>query len=308
MLQKPSKNPGQNSGQNTQASIFDENAIYHNRKRCLNNFGDHNFLFELAAENIADRLLDITHNFDHAVLNGCLRLPNRFYDLLSNNGDIKHLMKMDLFGADICGSEIALPFGQNSLDLFLSFLTMHTINDLPGALIQINYALKPDGLFLGTLFGGETLYELRLAMMQAEQDLKGGVHPRILPFADKQQMGALMQRAGFALPVIDSDIIEVTYPSLTKLYHDLRGMGEANTIKQRSRYNPGRAFFNRVEDIYKNNYTVDGQILARFEIIYLIGWAPHESQQKPMRPGSAQTSLAQALDTDENKSDVPTGF
>lgn len=202
----------------------------------------------------------------------------------------------------IFADEEFLPFANESFDLVLGTLNLHTVNDLPGALLQIRKSLKPDGLFLASMLGGETLYELRQVMTQAEMNTRGGISPRIAPFADKQQMGALLQRAGFNLPVVDSDIITVTYDNIFKLFHDLRYMGEGNAIAARDKTPPGKKLFMEAARLYQEQFAgADGRITASFEIIFLTGWAPHSSQQKPLRPGSAETSLADALSTREIK-------
>lgn len=249
----------------------------------------HGFLFDWAASQLAERLGDIRRDFPLA-----LQIGPRGPDIRANG--------IGKWIRDIAFHEDLFPFAPHSLDLILSNLTLHSINDLPGALIQIRRALRPDGLFLAAMLGGETLYELRQVLYEAETMMKGGLSPRIHPFADKQQMGALMQRAGFALPVVDSDILSVTYPHLAALLQDLRYMGEGNAIAARNKTYPGRDFFRQVEAIYKSKHSdAEGRLLARFEIIFLIGWAPHENQQKPLRPGSAQHRLADALSTQEKK-------
>ncbi len=271
------------------AQIFDRRLLDLKRRRAAANFGAHDFLHRRAANVLEDRLLDVTRDFEEGVLIGPL--------IHKQHPKIKHAVFAD---DSVTGMEERFPFPENSLDLIVSNLTLHTINDLPGALIQMRRALKPDGLFLASMFGGETLYELREVMNRTELNLRGGNSPRILPFADKQQMGALMQRAGFALPVVDSDIFTASYGSLTKLLHDLRGMGESNIIIARDKRYVGRDFFPAVERAYQERHTqTDGRLPASFEIIYLTGWAPHAAQQKPLKPGSAKNRLADALGTDE---------
>ena len=255
--------------------VFESDA----RKRALNRAesidGDFGFLRKHAAENIEDRRQDIKRT-----LKDMLMLQPAHWDNEIEALDVE---------------------GQN-FDLITSVLDLHAVNDLPGLLLQIRQRLKPDGLFLGAMFGGETLHQLRTTLMQTEIDLKNGVSPRVFPFADKQQMGALLQRAGYALPVIDSEIVTVTYDNMFKLMHDLRGMGETNIIAERSRQNPGKEFFMKAAEHYQKNFAdADGRIEATFEIIYLIGWAPDESQQKPLKPGSAEKRLSDALNTDEIK-------
>ena len=257
------------------AQVFDRELLTHRRERTSADFENYSFLQTLARRQIQDRLGDIKREFQAIK-------------------DLEH--------ENFKGDFEALEFEANSLDLITSVLNLHSTNDLPGVLAQIKAALKPDGLFVAALFGGETLHELRESLMQAEMALKGGASPRVFPFADKQQMGALLQRAGFALPVVDSDVVTVTYDNMFKLMHDLRGMGESNIIAARSRVNPGKAFFMEAAKHYQEHFTgKDGRLEASFEIIYLIGWAPHESQQKPLKPGSAQSRLADALQTEERK-------
>lgn len=290
--------------------IFDRQRLISGRKRAQGRFKDHGFLCDYAAAQLTDRLLDIRRSFKCGVLFGNDRISEQDLQAVCRNAGNPDLLRLDIVDSesDVIATEEELPFGKNTLDLIVSHLNLHTLNDLPGALIQMNYALKPDGLFIGSMFGGETLYELRQVLMRTETELKGGVSPRVLPFADKQQMGALLQRAGFALPVVDCDIITVTYPDLQALADDLRGMGEGNIISDRPKTYPGRAFFERARDIYHEDFSdADGRLEATFEIIYLIGWAPHDSQQQPLRPGSAENNLADALGATEVTSDVPTG-
>jgi len=187
-------------------------------------------------------------------------------------------------------------------DLVTSVLDLQHANDLPGLLIQAKRGLKADGLFLAAMFGGETLFELRQSLMQVELEIKGGVSPRVHPFATKQDMGALMQRAGFALPVIDSEIVSVTYDNIFKLITDLRGMGQTNILAERNKSYVGRDFFMRVAEYYQEHFAdADGRIVATFEILFIHGWAPHKSQQKPLRPGSAENRLADVLGAVEVK-------
>ncbi|MEM7650658.1 MAG: methyltransferase domain-containing protein [Pseudomonadota bacterium] len=255
--------------------VFDKAALRRARERASADFKDYSFLHEIAEKQIQDRLGDIKRDFTAR------------YDLTHDDFD----------------NEIeALNLEPESLELVTSTLNLHVINDLPGVLAQIKRALKPDGLFIAAMFGGETLHELRESLMQAELAVKGGASPRVFPFADKQQMGALLQRAGFALPVVDSDIVRVSYENIFKLMHDLRGMGESNVIAERSKTNPGKALFMNAAAHYADHFSDDdGRIQTSFEIIYLIGWAPADTQQKPLKPGSAENRLADALKTEEIK-------
>jgi SAM-dependent methyltransferase len=207
-------------------------------------------------------------------------------------------------GVDIVADEEALPFADQSLDLVISLLSLQTVNDLPGVLIQVRRALKPDGLFLGALLGGDTLAELRDSFAAAEAEVEGGVSPRVAPFADVRELGALLQRAGFALPVADVDRIVVRYASPFALMDDLRRMGETNLLNERRRAPLRRATLLRMAAIYAERFAdADGKVRATFDIVWLSGWAPHESQQQPLRPGSARTRLADALGTRE----IPAG-
>lgn len=186
---------------------------------------------------------------------------------------------------------------EQSHDLILSPLALHAVNDLPGALIQIRRTLRPDGLFIGAMFGGETLCELRASLMEAEMSVCGGVSPRVAPTAGRKDMAALMQRAGFALPVVDADTVTVMYRDIFHLMRDLRGMGETNALAARRRNFTPRRLFAEADEIYRRQHgDADGKIPATFEIIYLTGWAAHESQQKPLKRGSAERSLAEALE------------
>ena len=183
-----------------------------------------------------------------------------------------------------------------SLDLATSLLALQHVNDLPGALIQIRAALRPDGLFVGALLGGDTLTELRQAMTIAESDMTGGASPRVAPFADVRALGGLMQRAGFALPVVDADALVVRYRDLPALLRDLRAFGGANALVARSRRPARRELFARAGAIYAERFSdPDGRLRATFEILWLSGWAPHPRQPKPLKPGSAAMRLEDAL-------------
>jgi SAM-dependent methyltransferase len=207
-------------------------------------------------------------------------------------------------GAGIAADEETLPFADASLDLAVSALALQSVNDLPGALIQIRRALKADGLFVGALLAGDTLAELREAFARAESEIEGGISPRVAPFADLRDLGGLLQRAGFALPVADSDRLVVRYDSPFGLMRDLRAMGATNALSERRRTPLKRTTLLRMAQIYAERFSdPDGRVRATFEIAWLTGWAPHESQQKPLKPGSATRRLADALGTKE----IPAG-
>ncbi len=282
--------------------IFDRARIRANRNRGALRPG-HTFLHEWCAKALVSRLDDIKREFPLAVAIGAGGT-----DILCKTPKIETLITTDLSerllhgvpGLKIQADEEMFPFGGESLDIVLSPLALHTVNDLPGTLLQIRQSLKPDGLFLAAMLGGETLHELRQAITEAEMNLKGGISPRIFPFADKPQMGSLLQRAGFSLPVVDSEIITVTYDNVFRLMHDLRLMGEGNAIVKRDRSYAGKALFMETARLYQERFAdSDGRIFATFEVIFLIGWSPHESQQKPLKPGSATARLADILCTDE---------
>jgi SAM-dependent methyltransferase len=204
----------------------------------------------------------------------------------------------------VVADEEALPFADNTLDLVVSGLSLQAVNDLPGVLVQVRRALKPDGLFLAALLGGDTLAELRQSFATAESELDGGASPRVSPFPDLRELGALLQRAGFALPVTDVDRVTVRYATPFALLHDLRRMGAANPLVERRRVPLRRATLMRAMEVYAERFAdPDGKVRASFDIIWLSGWSPHESQQQPLRPGSAKKRLADALGTSE----IPTG-
>ncbi len=230
--------------------------------------GDFAFLTGFAANSLNNRLLDIKRNFSSSLYIGQGEMKN------SNRlGNITHCD----YGrrADIEADEEFLPFAEKSFDACISNLTLHSVNDLPGALSQIYHSLKPDGLFLASVFGSSTLAELRSCLRQAENEIYGYTKPHIIPFADIKQLGALTQRAGFAMPVADSDMITVTYKSIFDLFRDLRGMGESNIHTDRNRFFSSRALFENTARLYKEKYSEKGgRLSATFEVIYLAGWRP----------------------------------
>lgn len=271
--------------------VFDRILIKARRNRSAANFKDYDFLFQWTDQQLKSRLSDIKRDYASVLQIG------------ARGSVFDNAVVMDIadgFSPSIIAEEEFLPIKDGSLDMVISTLALHSVNDLPGALMQIRKALKPDGLFIAALLGGETLHELRECLMQSEIALKDGASPRVSPFADKQQLGALLQRAGFALPVVDSEIVTVTYEHVFKLFGDLRGMGESNVIAARSKEYVGKTFFMETGKRYQETYAeADGRIPASFEVLFLIGWAPHDSQQQPLKPGSGKTRLAEALGSDE---------
>ncbi|MFP4097559.1 MAG: class I SAM-dependent methyltransferase [Alphaproteobacteria bacterium] len=284
------------------AAIFERSLIARRRMRARNSFHKHGFLFRWSKAQIADRLLDINRRFETVLQLGsrCSFVAGEHERLGSAvfTADLCTLPVSDYVARDcyIQASEEFLPVADGSLDAVLSNLNLHSVNDLPGSLVQIRSALKNDGLFMATMLGGETLHGLRKIMSEVEIKLFGGVSPHISPFADKRQMGDLLARAGFALPVVDSDVITVTYDSVFPLFADIRGMGESNAILARNKKPLTKEYFLHVAQAYKDQYAQsDGRIVAHFEVIHLLGWAPDASQQKPLKPGSAQYRLADFL-------------
>ena len=280
--------------------VFDRNIIRQKRNRSAPHLKDHGFLIDWAFNQIIERLEVIKKDFPLA-----LQIGNRPSNVSIEKTNIEKIISIDhahKLAPNIIADEEALPFQSNIFDLVLSALNLHSTNDLPGTLVQIKNCLKDDGLFIGAMLGGETLHELRHIMTQVEIEQTGGQSPRVAPFADLPQMGALMQRAGFNLPVIDSEKITVSYDNVFKLMQDLRLMGESNSINQRRKKFTSRRFFERVNQLYAEKFSEkDGRITVTFEVIFLLGWKPHDSQQKPLRPGSAQNRLSDALKTSEGK-------
>jgi SAM-dependent methyltransferase len=283
--------------------IFDRALLRQRRQRAAA-LGPVTFLLDRVADDLAERLATVLRHFDLAV------------DLGTPGDAVRNvLMRLDSVGrivaADVmpdaargdivvAADEEALPFGDATLDLVVSALALQFVNDLPGVLVQIRRALKPDGLFLAALLGGETLTELRQSFAEAESDIEGGVSPRVAPFADLRDLGALLQRAGFALPVTDVDRVTVRYDSVFGLMHDLRRMGATNALLARRRTPLKRTTLTRMAEIYAQRFADDdGRVRATFEIIWLSGWAPHPDQQQPLKPGSAKARLADALGTRE---------
>lgn len=280
--------------------IFDRPLLRARRKRAQR-LGASDFLIERVAEDIAERLSVVLRQFDVAVdLGTPSEAVRRALAASGKVGMVVAASPLAMGPLAVVADEEALPFRDGAIDLVTSALSLQFVNDLPGALVQIARALRPDGLFLAALAGGETLSELRQAFAQAEAEIEDGISPRVAPFADLRDLGALLQRAGFALPVTDVDRITVRYASPIALMHDLRRMGATNALTERRRKPLKRATLMRMIEIYGKRFAdADGRIRATFEIVWLSGWAPHESQQQPLKPGSAQQRLADVLGTKE---------
>lgn len=284
--------------------LFDRPLLARRRRRAAT-LGPVTFLMERIAGDLADRLSAVLRRFDIAADLGTP--DDSMRRLLRERRLAGRVVAVDRIAAHLASEpsavvadEEALPFRDASLDLAVSALALHHVNDLPGTLVQIRRALKPDGLFLAALAGGDTLTELRQSFAAAESEIDSGVSPRVAPFADLRDLGGLLQRAGFALPVSDVDRITVRYASPLALMHDLRRMGATNVLLERRRTPLRRRTLMRMLEIYGERFTdADGRVRATVEIVWLSGWAPHDSQQKPLRPGSATTRLADALGTAE---------
>lgn len=283
-------------------SIFDRPQVARQRDRAAPRLAEHDFLFRDVADRLADRLLDMARRFPLALDLGCH--AGEIGRTLAGRGGIERLVQCDLSlamarqagGLAVVADEEALPFGPQRFDLVMSNLSLHWVNDLPGTLLQIRHCLKEDGLFLGAMLGGDTLMELRQCLLEAELDEEGGAGPRVSPFTDVRDAGALLQRAGFALPVVDVDTITVTYGSPMGLLRDLRGMGETNAVAARRRSFSRRATLFKALALYQEHFgDASGRLPATFQILTLTAWRPHPSQQKPLAPGGGRVSLADAL-------------
>lgn len=297
--------------------LFDR-ALHRRRlDRAAPRFGTANFLKARAAADLVERLEAIVRSFPLAVDLGAR--DGSFATALADSpasGNIGLLVEADLSGRMLAGrtgprvqlDEERLPFADASLDLVVSSLALHWANDLPGVLVQVRRALKPDGLFLAAILGGETLTELRQSLMEAEVEVSGGAGPRIAPFADTFDAAALLQRAGLTLPVADIDRVTVRYSHPLKLLADLRAMGETNALADRARQPLSRPVLARACEIYAERFAEpDGRVRATFDILTLTGWAPHPDQPKPLKPGSARTRLADALGTVERSAGEKAG-
>ncbi len=281
-------------------TVFDRALVRRRRDRAVPNFSDHSFLFDEVAERLADRLEDVLRPFPLALDVGCH--DGAMGRVLAGRKGIERLIACDLApgfaraARGLAADEEFLPFAPNSFDLVVSNLSLHWVNDLPGALLQMRQILKPDGFFCGAMLGGDTLIELRRCLYEAEMAVSGGVSPRVSPFAEIKDAGGLLQRAGFALPVVDSDTLTVTYSDAFALMRELRGMAESNAVLARRKVPATRGLLFDAARRYAELYAEpDGRIPVTFQILYLAGWSPHDSQQQPLKPGSGEIPLGQAL-------------
>ena len=286
--------------------VFDRTVLRQRRERAARDWERHDFLKREIADRLVDRLGDVRRTFPLALDLGSH--GDEVANALGGCSIVGQLMRADVGrgfaararGPAVVADEEFLPFAAGRFDLVLSAMDLHWVNDLPGTLIQIARILKPDGLFLGALLGGATLWQLRQALTAAESEIDGGLSPRVSPFADLRDAAGLLQRAGFALPVADSETIEVEYESALALMRDLRAMGESNLVVGRRRGMTGRAVLLRAGELYAERFArPSGRVSASFEVLFLHGWSPDASQPRALKPGSAVQRLADALGTSE---------
>lgn len=265
--------------------IFDARLLASRRARAAKR--NASFLMDRVLSDAADRLLDVNRNFETVIILG----PAEIERELSAK-----LPKSKLGKIMVCETLEQLPTGDN-FDLILSLLRLQSENDLPGAIIQLRQKLKPDGLFIAAMFGGDTLTELRQVFYKTDEDIMGGLAPHIYPMANYTQAASLLSRAGLNQPVVDTDRFSVSYGDLRTLISDLRDLGETNVLKSRSRAQLTRTYRQIFTENYRQLFSrEDGKLHCSFEILWLTGWAPHESQQKPLKPGSAKMSLKHGLE------------
>jgi len=287
-------------------NVFDRRAVRLHRDRAAADFENFDFLLQEVAERLLDRLDDLTYQFPLALDLGCH--TGELGKAIKGRGGVETLIQCDLSermtaqtpGLKVVADEEFLPFGGNKFDLVMSCLSLHWVNDLPGAFLQIRQALKEDGLFLGAMLGGDSLFELRNSLARAEMDQEGGVSPRFSPLARVQDVGNLLQRAGFALPVVDTDVITVSYGDPFKLLKDLRGMGESNAVHQRRKtFTRRNTLMAAVEQYMTDHAGPDGRVPATFDVLFIAAWTPSANQQKPMVRGSGEIDLGDFLNSQD---------
>ena len=288
--------------------IFDRALLARRRRRAAGLATHHDFLLRRVADDLAERLAIVRRRFPlaanvgahHGLVSRAIRGVAGVENIIELDATVELLRQTS--GLRVVADEEALPFADASLDLVVSGLSLQLVNDLPGALVQVRRALRPDGLLLASLLGGSTLKELREAWIAAEAEISGGASPRIAPFADVRDLGTLLQRAGFALPVVDSETLTVTYADPLALMQELKAMGASNMLDARRRAPVTRGLMLRAAEIYAERFAAgSGRVPATFEILTLTAWAPDESQPRPLRPGFAQTRLADELGVNERK-------
>jgi len=280
--------------------------LAHKRRALSHPVDGADFLMNRAAEDLADRLGAVERRFGKAAVLFCQ--TSAAADVLAASGKVADIVRVETDTVFLTGAagRVApletVPFEPASLDLAVSLLSLQAMNDIPGMLIQIRRALRPDGLFLGAFAGAGTLGELRESLLAAETELYGGASPRVIPFTDVRDAGALLQRAGLALPVADVETVTVRYADLFALMADLRAMGETSALTDRGRRPGTRRLFSRAAEIYAERFSdADGRIRASFSMVWMSGWAPDASQQKPLKPGSAKVSLKTILEAPDGQ-------
>jgi len=291
-------------------TVFNRRAVRQHRDRAARDFAAHDFLFRETADRLADRLTDVNRRFELGLDLGCH--GGELANTPQARERIANLVQCDLSPAmatlarscsglpTIAADEETLPFAQASFDVVASNLSLHWVNDLPGALKQVLTTLKPDGLFIGAMLGGQTLRELRDAFTRAEAEIEGGLSQRVSPLTEVRDAGALLQRAGFALPVADRETITVSYGDPLKLMTDLRAMGESNAVLSKRNTLTRRSTLFRAAEIYIDDHAdAGGRVDATFEVIFMTAWAPHPDQPQPLPRGSARHRLADAIDGTE---------
>jgi len=294
--------------------VFDRSTLRQRRDRAARHWDRQAFLKREIAGRLAERLGEVRRTFPLALDLGCH--GDEMVRALGTSKMVAEVVRVDLGlgfarranGPALVADEEALPFAAHQFDLVLSAMDLHWVNDLPGTLLQIARILRPDGLFLGAMLGGATLWQLRRVLAAAESEIEGGLSPRVSPFAELHDAAGLLQRAGFALPVADSETIEVQYDDALALMRELGAMGESNLVVERRRGFTRRATLLRAAEIYRERFaSPSGKVAASFEVLFLHGWAPHPSQPKPLRPGSAAHRLAAALGSIERSAGEKAG-
>jgi SAM-dependent methyltransferase len=287
---------------------FEPRLVRQRKRRAAAGSREAAFLHARVAADLADRLEAIPRPFGCVLVLGGGGLFSEELrqrpELAARFGDV---IEADVATGAVILDPEALPFAEGAFDLIVSILVLHSVNDVPGALIQLRRALRPDGLLLASLLGGETLSELRLSLIEAESELTGGAGPRVSPFADLQDLAGLLQRAGFALPAADRDVVTVRYGEPMRLLADLRAMGETAALSERNPRGLSRRILTRAFEIYRQRFSDEDRVRATFEVLTITGWAPHDSQQKPLKPGSAKTRLADALGAKEQSAGEKAG-
>ena len=296
-------------------TLFDRSLLRSRRARFAHEIAAREFLIAHVAREIAERIEMMLRDFPRALDLGAYHgLLGRTVGALPSVGEVTYAESVFDYAARcprptvVCDEDL-LPFKDGSFNLIVSGLALHRVNDLPGSLIQIRRALKPDGLFMGAALGSRALIELRECLIEAEGETEGGASPRVAPFGDVRSYGALLQRAGLALPVADAEELTAVYASPRDLMREVRALGGGNVLMARKRTPLPRRTLLRAEEIYRARHgTPDGKVKATFQFVFMSGWGPDPSQQKPLRPGSARSRLADALKTEEHSAGDKASF